>query len=186
MLTPEQIIAEMAPHLTLDLAPKNWQRLAKRFNVTEPAFGCCYPAAEVLYHLWGKYNGFKPATKRSSPRRGDLHWFLRHPDGRILDPTASQFGNDPFDYTGARGCGFLTKQPSKRAQILLNRMVAAGLQWPFALCPTCQIMFDLRNHTACPDCTKPAPQDPPVLTSKHSKQVSTWGCSEALTVLPSK
>lgn len=152
-MTPEQIIAAMTPHLSLDLAPPIWQRLAKRFNVTEPSFGCCYPAAEVLYHVWGKANGFKPATKRSSPNRGDLHWFLRHPDGRILDPTASQFGDKPFDYTGARGGGFLTRQPSKRAQVLLKRMVLAGFQWPFAPCPTCSVPFDRRNHGSCPTCS---------------------------------
>lgn len=122
----DYLIARMQPHLTLDLAPPNWQRLAKKFNKTNiPGFGCCYPASEVLYFLLGKKLGFKPCNARSTPRRGDTHWFLRHPDGRIADPTAAQFEGDPFDYTLGRNCGFLTGDKlSKRATILLDRLKA--------------------------------------------------------------
>ena len=53
---------------------------------------------------------------------GDTHWFLRHASGLVMDPTVSQFRNIP-DYSKARGCGFLTRQPSKRAQQLMCTLV---------------------------------------------------------------
>jgi hypothetical protein len=53
---------------------------------------------------------------------GDTHWFLRHTSGLVMDPTVSQFRSPP-DYTKARGCGFLTKQPSKRAHELMRTLV---------------------------------------------------------------
>ncbi|VVB51665.1 Uncharacterised protein [uncultured archaeon] len=118
-MTPEQIIAAMLPHLTLDLAPPKWQRLARKHNVKTLGFGTCYPAAEVLYYLWGKANGFKPCYKKDGTLQ---HWFLRHPDGRVLDPSANQFEGRLPDYAGGRCCGFLTKGLSKRAAVLLGRM----------------------------------------------------------------
>jgi hypothetical protein len=82
--------------------------------------GNCYATCEALYHLLGgKQAGFKPMRMR---HEGDSHWFLRHESGLILDPTASQFKSLP-DYQRAVGCGFLTKQPSKRAQLLMDKMV---------------------------------------------------------------
>jgi hypothetical protein len=53
---------------------------------------------------------------------GDTHWFLVNVTGLILDPTVSQFKMPP-DYTKARGRGFLTKQPSKRAKALMGVLV---------------------------------------------------------------
>jgi len=40
--------------------------------------------------------------------------------GVVIDPTAGQFST-PVPYDRARGRGFLTKTPSKRAQILIER-----------------------------------------------------------------
>jgi len=59
---------------------------------------------------------------------GSVHWFLAHrpttwlPYGYILDPTVSQFKNKP-KYGIARGRGFLTKKPSKRARAMMHAMV---------------------------------------------------------------
>ena len=84
-----------------------------------PMTGHCYVACEVLYHkLGGKEEGWKPMTIR---HEGGPHWFLQHEDGTILDPTADQF-QSPVPYEEGRGCGFLTKQPSKRAQVVLDRL----------------------------------------------------------------
>jgi hypothetical protein len=125
-LTTEYVIARMRPHLTLDLAPPMWRKMAKKFKKEHVlGWGCCYPAAEVLYHLVGKELGFKPCfSKNGGGRQTGGHWFLRHPDGRIADPTAAQFESEPYDYSKGRGCGFLTKGLSKRATILLERMRA--------------------------------------------------------------
>lgn len=84
--------------------------------------GNCYVASEALFHLLGgKAAGWTPMSVRTP---GDVHWFLRHADGRILDPTAAQFAGKPKpDYAAARGRGFLTRKPSKRARALMDRIV---------------------------------------------------------------
>ena len=89
--------------------------------------GNCYVASEALYHLLGgKAAGWKPMCIPKPHIAGrvtgknDTHWFLKHSSGLIVDPTVSQFRRHPPDYSLARGCGFLTKQPSKRAVVLMG------------------------------------------------------------------
>lgn len=83
--------------------------------------GNCYVTCEALYHLLGgKSMGWKPMTIH---HEGDTHWFLINTlSGQRLDPTVSQFKTTP-NYEKARGRGFLTKSPSKRARLLMNKMV---------------------------------------------------------------
>ena len=97
--------------LTDDLLLPKYRGGANKFS------GHCYVASEALYHLLGgKKAGYKPMHMRV----GDVsHWFLIK-DGDILDPTVGQFDSIP-DYKSARGCGFLTRKPSKRAQIVIDR-----------------------------------------------------------------
>lgn len=79
--------------------------------------GNCYVASEALYHiLGGKKAGWTPMRMRWA---GDMHWFLKHVSGLILDPSVRQFGRRPL-YSLARGSGFLTKRPSRRAQKLME------------------------------------------------------------------
>jgi hypothetical protein len=91
--------------------------------------GNCYVTAEALFHLLGgKKAGWKPMTMR---HEGDTHWFLQHVNGTVVDPTGVHVSDTPPDHTKARGCGFLTKQPSKRAAALMeqltwNRMATAS------------------------------------------------------------
>jgi hypothetical protein len=86
--------------------------------------GNCYVTCEALYHLLGgKANKWKPMVMR---HEGDTHWFLLR-DTKIctpliIDPTVRQFRTVP-DYTKAKGCGFLTKKPSKRAKAMMETMV---------------------------------------------------------------
>ncbi len=105
-------------HLTDDLLAPNYRRLKKAANV--PAtFGHCYVASEAAYYmLGGKEEGWKPMHMK---RLGASHWFLKHESGFILDLTYNQF-KSPLDYSKARGTGFLTKTPSKRAKKLLIRI----------------------------------------------------------------
>lgn len=82
--------------------------------------GPCYPAAEALYHaLGGKEFGLTPMR---IIHEGVPHWYLRWstPDGDILylDPTSQQF-DTPVPYEQGKGCGFLTKEPSRRARSYL-------------------------------------------------------------------
>jgi hypothetical protein len=86
--------------------------------------GNCYVTCEALYHLLGgAEQGWIPMNVR---HEGESHWFL---EKRVwgeayvrLDPTVSQFKTEP-DYTKARGRGFLTKEPSKRAKALMEKML---------------------------------------------------------------
>ena len=50
---------------------------------------------------------------------GDVHWYLRHASGLVVDPTAQQFRTKP-PYGRGRGRGFLTRGPSKRARALMR------------------------------------------------------------------
>lgn len=83
--------------------------------------GPCYPAAEALYHaMGGKGAGLTPFRIN---HEGVSHWYLRWitPSGQVfwLDPTSSQF-KTPVPYAEGRGCGFLTRDPSKRAKELMH------------------------------------------------------------------
>ena len=85
--------------------------------------GHCYIASEAIYHLAGrKEAGMKPMNVR---HEGEQHWFLLLPDDGIIDVTAHQFKTS-VPYHLARGRGFLTKRPSKRAQELMDRVNASG------------------------------------------------------------
>ena len=82
--------------------------------------GNCYVTCEALYHLiGGKGAGWTPCSLK---HEGDTHWFLRHGSGRILAPTVSQVKSTPV-FSLARGGGFLTRQPSKRAAALMTTLV---------------------------------------------------------------
>jgi len=90
--------------------------------------GNCYVACEALYHLLGgKASGWIPINMR---HEGVSHWALRRSFGPgsgvwnilVLDPTISQFKTKP-NYHRARGRGFLTKNPSRRARELMDRIL---------------------------------------------------------------
>lgn len=79
--------------------------------------GPCYPAAEALYHaMGGKDAGLTPMR---IVHEGAPHWYLRWQTAAgtlYLDPTLHLQGFSTVpDYTAGRGCGFLTKEPSRRA-----------------------------------------------------------------------
>ena len=81
--------------------------------------GNCYVASEALYHiLGGKKAGWTPMRMSFSK---DTHWFLKHSSGLIIDPSKRQFKQLP-NYRNARGSGFLTKNPSKRARVLIDTL----------------------------------------------------------------
>lgn len=84
-----------------------------------PVAGHCYIASEAIYHrLGGKGAGWTP---QSIQHEGGPHWYLKNANGTIIDPTADQF-ETPVPYENGKGCGFLTRDPSRRAQVLLDRI----------------------------------------------------------------
>lgn len=103
--------------LTPDLLSPEWREKIKPGD--HPLKGYCYVATEALYHLIGKKQGFKPHVVRID---GGTHWFLRN-DCLILDPTGAQFGNwQSVPYNMGHHNPFLSKKPSKRAQVVIQRV----------------------------------------------------------------
>ena len=75
--------------------------------------GHCYIATEAYCHL----TGAKPHFIR---HEGAPHWYAVL-DGAVVDLTAGQFATPP-DYSKGRGKGLLTREPSKRARVLMARV----------------------------------------------------------------
>ena len=97
--------------------------LLDKYIGKHPLSGYCYVASEAYYHLsGGKAAGLKPYSVRIS--KDIVHWFIKNDKDEIIDLTAEQF--DYFDfkipYQDARARGFLTKYPSKRAVLLMNKV----------------------------------------------------------------
>jgi hypothetical protein len=82
-------------------------------------FGHCYIATEAAYHLYGKSRNYKPHVMRYN--KNITHWFLKDDKGNIIDVTLDQYLGEIPKYQKAKGCGFLTNKPSKRAQIIIDR-----------------------------------------------------------------
>jgi hypothetical protein len=107
------MVDRVRAHLTDDL------RKAKYQGDPNPMKGHCYVASEALFFmLGGRDAGWKAMHIHLE---GDTHWFLRHEDGTILDPTSDQF-KTKVPYEKATGCGFLTKGPDARTRTLYERM----------------------------------------------------------------
>jgi hypothetical protein len=79
----------------------------------------CYHAAEAVYHLaGGKGSGLVPV---SGKLRDGTHWWLEDRDtGSVVDPTSSQLP-EGYRYDQGTRRGFLTAQPSQRAQVVIQR-----------------------------------------------------------------
>ena len=105
--------------LTPDLLKKEY----RAENSTNPMFGHCYVASEALFHSLGDRDKCSAACGRDE--QGIVHWWIvDNTTGEINDPTADQYlskGKTP-PYAKGRKTGFLTKLPSKRAQVVLARM----------------------------------------------------------------
>lgn len=99
--------------------------------------GNCYVTCEALWHLLGGMkSNWTPHVYRFAS--GETHWFLRHNVLHIvLDPTRKQFTKlSDWEmknlYYEARGCGFLTKKPSRRAAKLMKEMLWQSTPLPLA------------------------------------------------------
>lgn len=81
-----------------------------------PTTGYCYVVAEVVYHYLAP-KGSRPHVMKTGDR--ETHWFIRNPQGNVIDLTSDQF-DKPLDYSEGKPANFLTKQISKRGQILAD------------------------------------------------------------------
>lgn len=123
-LIEEDAVSKVLNVLTPDLLKKDYVEA----NKTNATYGHCYSASEAIYHmLGGKASGLRPANGRDA--NGVVHWWLKSKDGRIIDPTATQYtsiGLNP-PYEAGKGGGFLTKEPSRRAQTIIDRVNATSM-----------------------------------------------------------
>lgn len=107
-------------NLSDDLLSRDWLTRKRLLPSCHPTFGHCYLATEAAYHiLGGKRKGWTPQYLKC---QDGSHWFLKHKNGDIFDVTAGQFEDEEIHYHQAIGKGFLTKQPSKRAQKLIAKI----------------------------------------------------------------
>ena len=108
-------------YLTKDLLNDEYR---KKSDGMPRAFGHCYVACEALYHLGLKDAMYKPWYGKDAD--GKTHWWLvSEVSDALIDPTASQYterGLTP-PYDKGKKCGFLTKEPSFRAKLLMVRIV---------------------------------------------------------------
>lgn len=96
------------------------QQRKRMCGMPRPTAGHCYVAVEALWHLAeGASRGWKTKVVRLPD--GNTHWWIVTGDGEILDPTAVQFEAPP-DYSKGKARGLLTRQPSRRCQVLLQRI----------------------------------------------------------------
>lgn len=117
MLVPTNSISSNGKRIInkLLLTAKNSPDLIKapyKHDPANPLSGHCYIVCEALRAIYGH---LKPYVVKHH----GTHWFLKDKN-TIIDPTAEQF-QDEIPYHEAKGCGFLTKLPSKRAQELMRR-----------------------------------------------------------------
>lgn len=117
----EKLIAAIQKNLTPDLINNKFWLARNKLN---PMAGHCYIASEAYFHLAGETVGpcvLKVNLGTKKFPEWSTHWFLETPMGVVIDITAAQFKRK-LEYSLAKRCGFLTKGPSKRAQVLIERV----------------------------------------------------------------
>jgi len=118
-MSPFELIRHLQSALTPELLKPAWRTRAANEHLT---FGHCYVVTEALYHLYGRSRGYEPRVVQV-PELDTTHWWLQNAEGKVLDGTAEQFTTKGIEipYARGRGSGFLTKEPSKRCKILIQR-----------------------------------------------------------------
>jgi hypothetical protein len=112
------LVVAQCPYVRQDCVMK-----AYRCGSRNPLYGMCYTASEAIYHL--SEDPLEPYCLRFASWKDATHWYLKHAEtGQIIDVTASQFPAVDFYslYDMGRRRAFLTKEPSKRAGHVLDRI----------------------------------------------------------------
>jgi len=87
-----------------------------RWTPEQPTTGYCYVVAEVIYHYLAP-DGYRPHVMKTGG--DDTHWFLRGPDGEVIDLTDDQF-DERLDYSEGKPQNFMTREVSQRGRILAD------------------------------------------------------------------
>ncbi len=120
----EEIKSLVLKSLTPDLLNPYWRK--KQDQKKNDMVGHCYVATEACFYLiGGKDNGFYPyvlnnKTYPEGLEPDEVHWFLRKREC-VIDLTSGQFSCE-IPYDKAKKQAFLTKNPSKRAVIVMKRV----------------------------------------------------------------
>lgn len=115
----DKLMEEIRVCLTPDLLKKEY-RLE---NSSNPMFGHCYVASEVLYHKLKASGSYSACCARDD--NGVVHWWIvDNNTNDIYDTTADQYYSKGLipPYAKGRKTGFLTSMPSKRAMVVISRM----------------------------------------------------------------
>jgi hypothetical protein len=118
----DQIISSVQRSLTPDLLRPEYRGR----NATNPMFGHCYVATEAFYHLTKEECPGRFSIYHGKDDDGIVHWWLHdNYEIRIVDLTADQYLslNRKPPYEKGRAGFFLTKNPSKRAVIVMEKVM---------------------------------------------------------------
>lgn len=117
----ENLVKLIQQSLTPDLLKPQYREQ----NATNPMFGHCYVATEAFYHLTkDDYQG-RFGIYHGKDDEGIVHWWLHdNYEIQIVDLTAEQYFslNRRPPYEKGRAGFFLTKNPSKRAVIVMEKV----------------------------------------------------------------
>ena len=114
MLKEINIAKRIVDNLSDDLLKKEYLSHPNKNRFT----GHCYVATECYYYLSSnKHQVYHIAHENS------IHWFLKDEFNNIIDLTAQQFKTN-VPYENAKRGFFLTNKPSKRAKILIERVMS--------------------------------------------------------------
>ena len=98
-----------------------------RGQARDSMYGHCYVASQALYFSQGGYDSGWTVWQVRVPGEGS-HWFLKNPEGDVVDPTASQFAPGAVPYDRAVKKAWVSQKsfpgPDKRTRRVLAR---AGL-----------------------------------------------------------
>lgn len=138
----DELLDAIRAALTPDLLTPEWRARAAAPQA-RPYTGHCYAASEAAYHLLGgRAAGLHPMSV--GREHGGPHWFLVNDTGDVIDPTAEQFTQRELEhlYAHARGRGFLTRRPSRRARIVMDRVRRCSVENPASSLPAGFEEFD--------------------------------------------
>lgn len=117
-ISKEVLVKTIKKNLTSDLLKKPYRKKVEDEGA-HPSTGHCYVASEAYFHMrGGREAGLKPLFIK---HEDESHWVIED-NGEIVDLTKEQF-QTPVPYEKSRGKGFLTKEPSARAQVLIGRVL---------------------------------------------------------------
>lgn len=99
---------------------QDYPKLRSEWSPANPTRGYCYVVCQFVSLLPTTPAGVVPSALKIVGEEAD-HWFLRWPDGRVIDLTAEQFGEDydrNVDYAKGRPVKF---RKDKRRAVEVTR-----------------------------------------------------------------